>query len=128
MTEENTTENTSENTSENTNMVVDNLENNYIGRVNWINRRKGFGFITIVTPDNELTNTDVFFHFSAIKTDNYKIVYPGEYVSFSLVVNDSDTKNRNICKDITGLFGNKLLTDNDRYNIRISEKKDLSNQ
>ena len=55
-------------------MVVDNnSENSLVGRVNWFNRRKGFGFITVVTPNIELTNTDVFFHFSEIKTDNFKI-------------------------------------------------------
>ena len=33
-------------------MVVDNnSENSLVGRVNWFNRRKGFGFITVVTPN-----------------------------------------------------------------------------
>ena len=60
-------------------MIVDNnSKDSYLGRVNWFNRKKGFGFITVVTPNVKLTNTDVFFHFSEIKTDNFKIVYPGE--------------------------------------------------
>lgn len=110
-------------------MVVDNnSENSLVGRVNWFNRRKGFGFITVVTPNIELTNTDVFFHFSEIKTDNFKIVYPGEYVSFTLGVNDTDQEGRSICKEITGVYGNELLTDNEKYNIRVTEKRNNENK
>ena len=50
-------------TEENNDMNIENSNENdirYIGRVNWFNRRKGFGFICIITPNIELTNTDVF--------------------------------------------------------------------
>ena len=119
--------------TEETNMNVDGVSENinkdtYIGRVKWFNRRNGFGFINVVTPDNDLTNEDVFFHFSQIKTENYKIVYPGEYVSFNLSVNESDTENRNICVDITGIYGGPLLVDNEKYSIRVSEKRDNVSQ
>ena len=110
-------------------MIVDNnSKDSYLGRVNWFNRKKGFGFITVVTPNIKLTNTDVFFHFSEIKTDNFKIVYPGEYVSFTLGVNDTDEEGRNICKEITGVYGNELLTDNEKYNIRVTEKRTNENK
>jgi len=114
--------------TEENNMTVDSndmdVENtSYVGRVNWFNRKKGFGFITVVTPDTELTNTDVFFHFSEISTENYKILYPGEYVSFTLGVNDSNGENRSICKGITGVYGNDLLTDNVKYSYRVTEKR-----
>ena len=111
-------------------MIVDNnnSEDSLVGRVNWFNRRKGFGFITVVTPNVKLTNTDVFFHFSEIKTDNFKIVYPGEYVSFTLGINDTDQENRTICKEITGVYGNELLTDNEKYNVRIIEKRNNDNK
>ena len=124
MTEENNmTDNSNEMDVESTN--VENTS--YVGRVNWFNRKKGFGFINVVSPGTELTNTDVFFHFSEISTKNYKIVYPGEYVSFTLGVNDSDGQNRSICKDITGVYGNDLLTDNVKYSYRVTEKRNNSN-
>ena len=44
----------------------------YLEVVNWFNRKKGYGFITVVTPDNELTNEDIFTHYTSIKTNNYK--------------------------------------------------------
>ena len=118
-------------TEENNDMNIENSNENdirYIGRVNWFNRRKGFGFICIITPNIELTNTDVFFHFSEISTNNYKIVYPGEYVSVTLGINTSDGQNRTICKNITGVYGNDLLTDNSKYSYRITEKKQVSNK
>mgnify|MGYP001314067580 CR=1 FL=1 len=99
-----------------------------IGRVNWFNRKKGYGFITVATPDNELTGEDVFFHYSNIETDNFKTVYPGEYVSFNLGTNDKDGEEKNICMNITGIFGGPLLTDSTTHNIRVTEKKSAPSQ
>ena len=98
---------------------------NLVGSVNWFNRRKGYGFISIVTPDHELKDQDIFCHYSNINTENYKILYPGEYVSFDISKNN---EGRFICNNITGVFGNNLLTDNTKYFYRVSENKKDSNQ
>ena len=98
---------------------------NVVGSVNWFNRRKGYGFISIVTPDHELKDQDIFCHYSNINTENYKILYPGEYVSFNISKNK---EGKFICDNITGVFGNNLLTDNTKYFYRVSENKKDSNQ
>jgi CspA family cold shock protein len=120
--------------TEENNMNVDNEESSVsdisklIGKVNWFNRKKGYGFITCVTPENKLINEDIFFHYSSIKTDNFKTLYPGEYVSFILGTNDKDGKTKNICLDITGVYGGPLLTDNTTHTIRVIEKRTNTNQ
>jgi len=98
---------------------------NVVGSVNWFNRRKGYGFISVVTPDHELKDQDIFCHYSNINTENYKILYPGEYVSFNISKNK---EGKFICDNITGVFGNNLLTDNTKYFYRVSENKKDSNQ
>ena len=56
-----------------------------VGNVKWFNSIKGFGFITVITPDDEKVGTDIFVHFSNInvRDNNYKRLFPGEYVSFN---------------------------------------------
>ncbi|AXW88282.1 cold-shock protein [Lonsdalea britannica] len=49
------------------------------GLVKWFNADKGFGFIT---PSNG--SKDVFVHFSAIQGDNFKTLYEGQKVEFSV--------------------------------------------
>jgi len=48
------------------------------GTVKWFNEKKGFGFIT------EESGTDVFVHFSAIKSDGFKTLEEGERVTFDV--------------------------------------------
>jgi len=93
-----------------------------IGNVNWFDSKKGFGFITVVTPDNEHTGKDVFVHFSNIdvKNDNYKRLYPGEYVEF--VVKETSDERGPGCFEVTGLYGGKLLTDNEDHRYKIYPK------
>ena len=47
-----------------------------VGNVKWFNSKKGFGFITVITPDDEQVGTDIFVHFSNInvRDNNYKRV------------------------------------------------------
>jgi len=48
------------------------------GKVKWFNERKGFGFI-------EAENgSDVFVHFSAIKSSGFKTLQDGQSVSFEV--------------------------------------------
>ena len=49
------------------------------GTVKWFNASKGFGFIE--TDEG----TDVFVHYSAIKTDGYKSLDEGARVQFDIV-------------------------------------------
>lgn len=49
------------------------------GTVKWFNAAKGFGFIT------GEDGTDVFAHFSQIKTDGYKTLEEGQKVSYDVV-------------------------------------------
>jgi len=49
------------------------------GTVKWFNDDKGFGFITPADGSK-----DVFVHFSAIQSDNFKSLAEGQQVSFSI--------------------------------------------
>lgn len=92
-----------------------------IGYVKWFNSKKGYGFVTVVTPNNEHTGDDVFLHFSNINVmdDNYKRVFPGEYVE-TLVGSDSD--GRTVCTEVTGPHGGTLLTDNEKHRFKVFPK------
>ena len=48
------------------------------GTVKWFNADKGFGFIT------GSDGTDVFVHFSSIKTDGFKSLEEGQKVSYDV--------------------------------------------
>lgn len=55
------------------------MSNTMTGSVKWFNESKGFGFIS---PQDG--SKDVFVHFSAIQSDDFKTLYDGQKVSFSL--------------------------------------------
>jgi hypothetical protein len=63
---------------------------------------------------------DMFLHYTNIKSDNFKVVCPGEYISLNIVMDTS--KNKYVCSDVTGIMGNKLLIDNVDYNYRVYSK------
>ena len=50
------------------------------GTVKWFNASKGFGFI-----EQEDGGADIFVHYSAIQSDNYKTLDEGASVSFDIV-------------------------------------------
>ena len=52
------------------------------GTVKWFNERKGFGFI------ERENGSDVFVHFSSIKSDGFKTLKDGQAVEFTLVNNE----------------------------------------
>jgi CspA family cold shock protein len=56
------------------------------GTVKWFNPEKGFGFIT-----NDDGSSDLFVHFSAIQSDNYKSLDEGNRVSFDIEPDPKDS-------------------------------------
>jgi CspA family cold shock protein len=55
------------------------MSNKMTGLVKWFNADKGFGFITPADGSK-----DVFVHFSAIQNDNYRTLFEGQKVTFSI--------------------------------------------
>ena len=62
------------------------------GIVKWFNAQKGYGFIT----DSE-TGKDVFVHFSAIISDDFKSLDEGQKVTFDT---EPDAKDRSKMKAV----------------------------
>jgi len=52
------------------------------GTVKWFNERKGFGFI------EREGGSDVFVHFSGIKSEGFKTLKDGQAVEFTLIENE----------------------------------------
>ena len=91
------------------------------GRVSrWMNR-KGYGFVNVVTPDSEHVGNDLFVHLSGINIDDnqYKSLFPGEYVSFDVSTGEDG---RHTCVNLTGVFGGPLLVENDNYRYKLYPK------
>lgn len=98
-------------------------EEKYTGIVQWFNKRRGFGFIKVIDPSNDLNDKEFFCHYSNINTENYKTLYPGEYVSFDLIDNEDGRK---ICINITGINNGPLLIDNEKNTYRVYPKGNLN--
>ncbi|MBI4823868.1 MAG: cold-shock protein [Nitrospirae bacterium] len=62
------------------------------GKVKWFNENKGFGFI------QQDDGTDVFVHYSAIKTDGFKTLIEGDRVQFEVVSGERGPKAANVVK------------------------------
>ena len=96
-----TTETTQTETSSTTaSATVSTSTDRILGLVKWF--QGGFGFVT-----NFDTKEDVFVHHSSVKTtaDCWKLLYPGEYVDFSIeTMEDGKTQ----AADVTGVRGGPL--------------------
>ncbi|WP_431031658.1 transcription antiterminator/RNA stability regulator CspE [Proteus mirabilis] len=55
------------------------MSNTMTGTVKWFDEGKGFSFITPADGSK-----DVFVHFSAIQSDNFKTLAEGQQVSFTM--------------------------------------------
>jgi len=62
------------------------------GKVKWFNEAKGFGFIQ---QDN---GSDVFVHFSSIKSEGFKTLAEGQRVQFDIEQGDRGPKAVNVIK------------------------------
>jgi len=79
----------------------------YNGLVKSFNRRRKFGFITVLTGKH--TNKDVFVHISDAncKNEHNSFLVPGEYVQLSISTNEKGLN----AVAVTGIEGNDLLCD-----------------
>ena len=103
---------------------------NEIGQVVFFDQKKGWGFINILKGTNEYEDKRIFTHFSSINCQNgFKKLFPGEYVSLNVVINEDeqDEKKKLQSQNVTGLFGNLLLIDNENHNYKIYKKFDNEN-
>ena len=83
--------------------------------VKWFDTQKGYGFLS-----NCLNDTDIFVHFSDVQVPEgeYKILYAGEYVSYS----DGDLNGKPVAKCVTGVCGGNLLVQSETKNKKRKQK------
>ena len=88
-----------------------------IGSIKWFDTKKGYGFLTDIEDNN-----DVFVHYSSIKTNEevYKVLYEGEYVSYTHKLDDQQ---RTVTESVTGVKGGKLLCENDYFKKLHSNRR-----
>ena len=91
-----------------------NIQGQQQGRVKWFNNKNGFGFITLVSGDtfeNEEEDNDIFVHHSAInvKSDQYRYLVEGEYVSFSIESTDNNSTHKYQASNVRGICGGMLM-------------------
>lgn len=91
----------------------------FIGCVNWFDSKKGYGFISVKTPNTDNTDKDIFVHFTSLNVENnYKKIYPGEYVEFNI----EEKENGLCCTNVSGIYGGTLLIDNENHKYKIYPK------
>ena len=94
------------------------------GKVKWFNNKAGFGFIT-VCDEGEMSNKDIFVHYSSIQVQNaqYKYLVQGEYVDFSLskpASGDHEFHAVNVC----GIKGGSLMCETRKQNVSARPARD----
>ena len=96
----------------------------FIGRVDWFDSRKGYGFVVDMTGGTDGSNNTesgggVFVHYSDIVVSNeqgvYRKLHPGEYVSFD----KGDRDGKVVCLNVRGVNGGPLLTENTGYRYKV---------
>lgn len=92
-----------------------------VGNVKWYDTKKGFGFVTLVTPELENTGNDIFVHFSNVNVeDGYRRLFPSEYVEFEVGQADDG---RPVCLNVSGLFGGNLLCQDENHRFKVFPKR-----
>ncbi len=121
---------TEENSNSNSNSNSNQSYGSEVGNVVWFDQKKGFGFVTIITPGSEFTGREIFVHYTSIKShNNFKKLLPGENVSLNIVKNTSENNNGKeyISQNVTGLYGSRLLVDNEQYLMKVIRKRGNEN-
>lgn len=87
----------------------------HTGRVIRFFNRKGYGFIHDLKD-----NTDYFVHNTELRVQEgcYRKLYPGEYVSYSLV----EREGKQVCSQVRGILGYPLLVENEDHTYRVFPK------
>jgi len=93
-----------------------------IGNVKWYDSKKGYGFVTLLTPDLE-NKDDVFVHYSNINVSdgNYKRLFPGEYIEFEI---GPGKDGRSVCLNVSGPYGGLLLCENEHHRYKIFPRRE----
>lgn len=101
---------------------TDTQSSRLVGQVKWFNNKAGYGFITV--NDGEGSGKDIFIHYSAIRVTNsqYKYLFQGEYVEFTLVKSNTDTHEFQ-ASDVSGIKGGALMCELRRTNRTFDETK-----
>lgn len=79
------------------------------GKVKWFNNKSGYGFISLINPEDE-TLTDVFVHHSSlhVSSEIYKYLVQGEYVEF-VVEKIKNRSHEYQASNVTGIGGGDLM-------------------
>ena len=93
-----------------------------IGQVKWFSNSKNYGFISVVSP-GDYHDQEIFVHQTQIKTDGYRTLRQGEYVSFDLSPNNQEgssgdeqsSSHKFIATNITGVLGGSLMCEQQRH-------------
>ncbi len=94
-----------------------------IGKVKWFNNKAGYGFITV--SDGDLSNKDIFAHYSNINVSNsqYKYLVQGEYVEFCLSNTDGGAHEFQ-ATNITGIKGGSIMCETRRVSRESAPQRD----
>ena len=96
-----------------------------IGKVLWFDRKKGYGFVKLISLESENTGKDVFVHYSSINCNSdFKVLYPGETVSLDVEKNTGEVSDKEfITRNISGVYGSSLMVDNEDFMFKIIQKR-----
>lgn len=87
------------------------------GCVKWFNNKRGYGFISLLDGDR-----DIFVHQANIRSEGYRTLQNGEYVSFVISKNDSQEHPEH-ATDVSGISGGKLLCEQPRTFTRTYQPR-----
>lgn len=96
----------------------------FVGRVEWFNIKKGFGFIKVLDDtDEKFKDMTIFCHqsnISPVDDSTFRKLFPGEYVSFECTVKEDEGKSE--ATNVRGINGGPLLIDNESFNFKFFPK------
>ena len=85
-----------------------------MGQCKWFNDQRGYGFITVVEPVDNLIGKDIFVHHTGLvpKNNSFKTLTKGEYVSFTV---EWGQKGELQAFQVTGPYYGSLMCDFQLY-------------